>query len=172
MPDSAAEAIQVAGSGQYVVPSATHPGISYEVLRILEYARVPLGSKVPYASTTLYYRRNMEDSFLVLLHRVLTTGTNWDSWPWARSVPRRQFFGPFRQEEPNGCARAIGGVRIVVGGNAESPEFETGPTGTQGSFVSPISSFVGVPKNNRGAASQPHPLGPGGGCDGHVERTI
>ncbi|KAH7955380.1 hypothetical protein HPB52_000802 [Rhipicephalus sanguineus] len=31
MPDSAAEAIQVAGSGQYVVPSATHPSFSYEV---------------------------------------------------------------------------------------------------------------------------------------------
>ncbi|KAL1446326.1 hypothetical protein MTO96_044613 [Rhipicephalus appendiculatus] len=32
MPDSAAEAIQVAGSGQHIVPSATHPGISYEVV--------------------------------------------------------------------------------------------------------------------------------------------
>ncbi|KAL1483476.1 hypothetical protein MTO96_033160 [Rhipicephalus appendiculatus] len=31
MPDSAAEAIQVVGSGHYVVPSATHPGFSYEV---------------------------------------------------------------------------------------------------------------------------------------------
>ncbi|KAL1466948.1 hypothetical protein MTO96_000548 [Rhipicephalus appendiculatus] len=51
--DSAVEAIQVVGSGQYAVPSATHPSFSYEVFEDTGLCASSFESKLPFASTML-----------------------------------------------------------------------------------------------------------------------
>ncbi|KAL3185337.1 hypothetical protein MRX96_030154 [Rhipicephalus microplus] len=38
------------------------------------------------------------------------TATNWDSWPWAKSVPPRIFFEPLQEEEPSTSARTTEGT--------------------------------------------------------------
>ncbi|KAH8026971.1 hypothetical protein HPB51_000569 [Rhipicephalus microplus] len=84
MPKDAAEAIQVVGQGQYIVPSATHPSSSYEK----KYGG--LFPNAPALSTDDRYQLGQ-----------LALG---------EKCPPRIFFEPFQEEEPSSSSRTTAGT--------------------------------------------------------------
>ncbi|KAL1426229.1 hypothetical protein MTO96_018354 [Rhipicephalus appendiculatus] len=110
MPDSAAEAIQVVGSGHYVVPSATHPGFSYEVFNDIGLCTCPFGKQGAFCKHQAIVQKTYGGLFPNA--PALSTDDRYQLGQLAlgEKCPPRQFFEPFQQEEHNSCAQAAEGT--------------------------------------------------------------
>ncbi|KAL3216470.1 hypothetical protein MRX96_033051 [Rhipicephalus microplus] len=110
MPKDTAEAIQVVGQGQYIVPSATHPSSSYEV-----YADIGL-------CTCLFVKQGAFCKHQALVQKkyeglfpnapALNTDDRYQLGQLAlgEKCPPRIFFEPFQEEEPSSSSRTTAGT--------------------------------------------------------------
>ncbi|KAL3225334.1 hypothetical protein MRX96_025869 [Rhipicephalus microplus] len=130
MPKDAAEAIQVVGPGQYIVPSATHPSFSYEV-----YATHPSFSYG--LCTCLFGKQGAFCKHQALVQKkygglfpnapALSTDDRYQLGQLApgEKCPPRIFFEPFQEEEPSSSARTtealLGVGQGLQGGSKRVP---------------------------------------------------
>ncbi|KAL3190264.1 hypothetical protein MRX96_019803 [Rhipicephalus microplus] len=110
MPKDAAEAIQVVGQGQYIVPSATHPSSSYEVYADIGLCTCLFGKQGAFCKHQALVQKKYGGLFPNA--PALSTDDRYELGQLAlgEKCPPRIFFKPFQEEEPSSSSRTTAGT--------------------------------------------------------------
>ncbi|KAH8034017.1 hypothetical protein HPB51_018528 [Rhipicephalus microplus] len=110
MPKDAADAIQVVGQGQYIVPSVTHPSSSYEVYADIGLCTCLFGKQGAFCK----HQALVQKKYGGLFPNAPALST--DDWyqlgqlALGEKCPPRIFFKPFQEEEPSSSSRTTAGT--------------------------------------------------------------
>ncbi|KAH8020460.1 hypothetical protein HPB51_001901 [Rhipicephalus microplus] len=132
MPKDAAEAIQVVGQGQYIVPSATHPSSSYEVYADIGLCTCLIGKQGAFCK----HQASVQKKKLAL----------------GEKCPPRIFFEPFQEEEPSSSARTTEGTSA----QQEEPDELQPMQGTSTHEATHVASVPSVPDAAQLTQAQEH----------------
>ncbi|KAL3221122.1 hypothetical protein MRX96_029633 [Rhipicephalus microplus] len=145
MPKDAAEAIQVVGQRQYVVPSATHPSSSYEVYADIGLCTCLFDKQGAFCKHQALVQKKYGGLFPKA--RALRTDDRYQLGQLAlgEKCPPRIFFEPFQEEEPSSSARTTEGTSA----QQEEPDELQPMQGTsmqEATHVAPVPSVPDAPQ--------------------------
>ncbi|KAL3199854.1 hypothetical protein MRX96_043740 [Rhipicephalus microplus] len=139
MPKDAAEAIQVVGQGQYIVPSATQPSSSYEVYADIGLCTCLFGKQGAFCKHQALVQKTYGGLFPNA--PALSTDDRYQLGQLAlgeKCLPRI-FFEPFQEEEPSSSSRTTAGTNAQ---QEEPDELQTmqGTSTQEATHLAPVPS--------------------------------
>ncbi|KAL3217680.1 hypothetical protein MRX96_050967, partial [Rhipicephalus microplus] len=148
----AAEAIQVVGQRQYIVPNATHPSSSYEVYADIGLRTCLLGKEGAFCKHQALVHKKYGGLFSNA--PVLNNDDRYQLGQLAlgEKCPPQDIFGPFQEEEPSSSARTTEGTSAQ---QEEPDELQPmqGASTQEATHVAPVPS---VPDAAQLAQAQQH----------------
>ncbi|KAL3186341.1 hypothetical protein MRX96_028059 [Rhipicephalus microplus] len=140
MPKDAAEAIQVVGQGQYIVPSAAHPSSSYEVYADIGLCTCLFGKQGAFCKHQALVQKKYGGLFpnapALSTDDQVPTGT---AGPGREVSPPRIFFEHFQEEGPSSSSRTTAGTSAQ---QEEPDELQTmqGTSTQEATHLAPVPS--------------------------------